>query len=707
MSGTKSTYYSVMPFVGALLFAASFAQPESLTMPVIFTGVLLLCIYKTGTIRLNLADILILALLVWEFVTGVFTQGRNNCISYLISQYISTAYYFILRLTLTDDVSVRKFLQSLSVFVLAIAAISTVSFSIFKDQVYGAGFVSLYDFKYLYRPLGNLNNVWGTLMLVLWGITAVYLLTYGKKGKGFIVGIMSFALVTVCLVLSFSRGIYICLLLSVLLFCGHVIFSRGRLWLKVLKCAVLPAFIIAVAAIYKDDSMRTARLVETESQRRSLEGRIDALDYTVRAVRENPALGVGTGNYSLAVNEFMYEDNNDSYTNLAPNIVSQLLVEKGIIGTVLWGLVYVVLIIRLLVGRPRDRNVRMFIFLFITVILVREMSLASMLTDSRILSAVAVLLVLFQNNIAEDSRLSSTVGRPVCAVISAAMLCGLCIIHYAFRNDSRCYRNYSATVERGDYAAAYRSLGKARDNVATNVMASSASLEMYFGSGDRKHLLQSKAHIDKAVSLSPQDAHLSAFRAVVLLYCQGTDSALAELDGLISRFPSNPSYRLLAACVLYHDGKEADSVPHLVQAIISSPSILESRRWHDFSETDPEMAAAVSAEVESRIGHKPEDPMLLSRYGKLLYLLGNAGKAGEYLSEAAALLPNLKTHGNILRKLKMAARNCSGICPCGAILRPEVIRYVVKQIQELTIAVMMLNQCTGTGIRCTARQDSG
>ena len=45
-----------------------------------------------------------------------------------------------------------------------ISVISLVSFGLFAGLVYDAGFESLYDFKYLYRPFGSLNNVWGTLI---------------------------------------------------------------------------------------------------------------------------------------------------------------------------------------------------------------------------------------------------------------------------------------------------------------------------------------------------------------------------------------------------------------------------------------------------------------------------------------------------------------------------------------------------------------
>lgn len=175
--------YNFIPVTGVVLFAMCFAQSDSWAMVGTYTCILLFSIYKTQSIRLNMLDALILTLLIWEFIIGTFTEGRHNCISYLTGQYLFTAYYFILRLWLRDVSTVRQFMQILSVFISVIAAISLVSFGLFARQVYDAGFDSLYDFKHLYRPFGSLNNVWGTLMLILLGIAAIPLFTSAKKGR--------------------------------------------------------------------------------------------------------------------------------------------------------------------------------------------------------------------------------------------------------------------------------------------------------------------------------------------------------------------------------------------------------------------------------------------------------------------------------------------------------------------------------------------
>ena len=663
MPESKSTY-RLMPAVMAILFIVSFANTGSLLLPGIYTLVLLLCLSRAQKIRLCPLDITILCLLLWETALGIFTEGRNNCIDYLTGQYIFTAYYFSLRLGLTGKYEVQKFLQILFIFTSAISIISLISFNIFQNKIYSAGFDSLYDFKHLYRPLGNLNNVWGTLLLILSGIAVIPLMSSSGQKKVPVLNILTLGLLVTCLVFSFSRGIYICTGLTVLLMLAYIIFSGCNTKSKIIRCAVILAFMSGVSLIHSGDTLRTIKFVETASQRKSLEGRINTLEYIGEAFQKNPVTGVGTGNWSLATDEYTHSDGNDSYTNFAPNVISQLIVEKGIVGTILWGLVYILEFAMIFRYRFFNKRIQIFIFLFLIVILVREASFAAILTDTRLLAAVSILLALSMNNIAYNPGPAITVKRSVCIISTVATFCGLGTYHYIFQHDRKCYQEYCTDISREDLPSAYLDLKKARNNVVTNVLASSVSLEMYCKSNDRQYLTQAKDHIERAISLSPEDATLISFHAAVQQYLQNTGEALRELDSLISRFPGNSSYRLMMAESLYYSGEKKDAIPHFARAAISSPSILESEWWKTFTEYDRETGDAIISGIRSGISQKPEDPMLLSKYGKLLYLCGDMDTAENYLQEASMQLPSLKTPWVYLAKI------------AGTETDPKIVQYL-------------------------------
>lgn len=639
-----------MPAIGVVLFALCFAQSGTFTMVGIYTCLLFWSVCKAGMIRLNVLDWLVLVLWVWEFIIGVFTEGQNNCISYLTGQYLFVTYYFILRLWLRDVSTVRQFMRILLVFISIISIISLVSFGLFTSLVYDAGFKNLYDFKHLYRPFGSLNNVWGTLMLMFLGIAAIPLFTCVQKEKEVIFTIIPFCLLLVCLVCSFSRGIYICLALSMLLVCYYILTSNDRTNIKVVKLFSLVVVFIGMVCVFKDDALRTMRLVETESQQRSLQARIDAFDYTWQALKDNPWMGCGTGNYSLAVNEYTFEHNGDSFTNMAPNVCSQLLLEKGVVGTVLWGLVFLIECIMLSKCGFVDKRIQIFLFLFFLVIFAREMSFAAILTDKRLLATLAILLVLSQYNISNGEGWGVTLPKPVCTIMIIICFSGLGVYQFVFWHDQKCYQDYSAFVSEKDYVSAYERVNQARDNVASNVLASSACMAIYDEHQDGRYLELAQKHMDWAVKLSPNDAYLLGCRAVVQ-YQNKKEKALGEAKSLVSRFPENPSYRLLLAKMLYGDGERKESVLHFAKAVIASPSILESRAWKDFVKSDIDITDGIMDSIRFETSNKPDNLLQLSRYGKLLYLLGDSAVAKEYLSGVAAMLPNLKTPWVYLAKI--------------------------------------------------------
>lgn len=644
------TSYNFIPAIGVVLFTLCFAQSGAFAMAVIYTCLLCWFVCRAGTIRLNVLDGLVLALWVWEFIIGVFTEGQNNCISYLTGQYLFTTYYFILRLGLRDVSTVKPFIRILLVFIFVISVISLVSFGLFAGLVYDAGFESLYDFKYLYRPFGSLNNVWGTLMLMLLGIAAIPLLTYAQKGKEVIFGIIPFCLLLVCLVCSFSRGIYICLALSMLLVSYYILTSNDKAHIKLIKLVSLVVVLIGMVFVFKDDALRTMRLVETESQQRSLQARVDAFDYTWQALKDNPWMGCGTGNYSLAVNEYTFEHNGDSFTNMAPNVFSQLLLEKGVVGTVLWGLVFLIECIMLFKYSLVDKRIQVFFFLFLWVIFAREMSFAAILTDKRLLAALAILFALSQCNISNGEGWGVAPSKAVCTIMIIVCFSGLGVYHFIFWHDQKCYQDYSAFTSKKDYVSAYEKANQARDNVASNVLASSACMAIYDEHQDGRYLELAQKYIDRAVDFSPNDTYLLGYR-VVVLYRNKKMDAFKEVEGLVERFPENASYRLLWAKMLYIDGKRTESIPHFAKAVIASPSILESRAWKEFVKSDVDITDGIMDAIRLETANKPDNPLLLSRYGKLLYLLEDSAVAEEYLSDAASMLPNLKTPWVYLAKI--------------------------------------------------------
>ena len=94
----------------------------------------------------------------------------------------------------------------------------------------------------------------------------------------------------------------------------------------------------------------------TYSQRQSTEGRLNALSAT-KDIVTNFWFGQGNESYPLAVDKKVNQDSTKSYTSMAPNIVVQILIEKGIVGILLY-LSLAVFIAICVWKRKKDVNVR-------------------------------------------------------------------------------------------------------------------------------------------------------------------------------------------------------------------------------------------------------------------------------------------------------------------------------------------------------------
>lgn len=240
---------------------------------------------------------------------------------------------------------------------------------------------------------------------------------------------------------------------------------------------------------------------------------------------------------------------------------------------------------------------------------------------------------------------------------------GLSVYHFIFWYDQKCYQEYSIFASEKDYVSAYEKVNQARDNVASNVLASSACMAIYNEHQDERYLNLAQKHIDRAVTFSPNDAYLLGCRAIVQ-YRNKKEKALGEAKSLVAKFPENTFYRLLLADMLYGVGERKESMLHFAKAVIISPSILESRAWKEFVESDMDITNGIMDTIRLETANKPDNPLLLSRYGKLLYLLGDSVVAKEYLSDATVVLPNLKTPWMYLAKI--ASGNAS----------PELLRHL-------------------------------
>ena len=101
----------------------------------------------------------------------------------------------------------------------------------------------------------------------------------------------------------------------------------------------------------------TLKINQTVSQQRSTKSRINSSEAAWSTFQKHPLLGYGNNNYTYAVDPLIGQDSTKPFTSIAPSLPVQLLVEKGIAGTLLY-LLMGVIIVRILWQHRKDPDCR-------------------------------------------------------------------------------------------------------------------------------------------------------------------------------------------------------------------------------------------------------------------------------------------------------------------------------------------------------------
>lgn len=315
---------------------------------IIGSSLTLLLIYRISNkiITLSWFDIGVLLLWIYGFIGNITSINFINSFVDFKMLTISILSYFMIRSKFKDDKDVKNLLLSYSIIIGILIIISLISFFIFSEQIYSIGFDNLYSFRFKYRPLGNIPNVWATLLLAFWGIISLSMYYYRNNNTALCILFSLLLINAFGIIISFSRGIYLAFFISGILYFILITWSKMKILKKasLLVLMILPIIIFIIS--YNEEVFQTINFNKTASQQRSIAGRIDAIKSTKDVILGSPLIGVGTGNYSLAINTNRYEDDNNDYTSFAPNGFIQLVVEQGIIGFCLWTILLIILLIQ-------------------------------------------------------------------------------------------------------------------------------------------------------------------------------------------------------------------------------------------------------------------------------------------------------------------------------------------------------------------------
>lgn len=557
---------------------------------------LAVCLWKYP-IQVTFIDISLL--LLWGYGLCSPSVNRAGSLMSATDMAVCLSAYFLARcLFVQRQAGGKRLCQVLTVCVAVFSLLALYQFAVFDDRIRDVGFASLYDFRFLYRPLGVPSNEWNALQW-LWGglILLTYLQTTDKRIR--LVCLLAGLMVWATILLSFSRGGYMAVVICGILFLVMLFIKDKSASEKTLSSRWIAGvcFILLTSVLcwhYQAEVAQTFRMNETLSQQRSAAGRLEALDFAKEAVKNHP-WGVGKGNYTIASDYYRHgETRSDSFTSYAGNIVAKTLVEGGYAGLSL----YVLIILAVFVWLVRaKRKTYWMVFPFLLGFLIKETTFPTFYDSGIIQLSVFLLLAYMQQDCGKVENLKR--WRTI-AFIPLLIWVGLFF-------------------------------GRQRHN---DTDSTPSLIREYMNN-------HSKTALENALQQSPMDVQLHYFKAVEM-------GDTARLATLATDYPD----KLLFRWTLYEwyrkDGLTNKATNELTRCILRHPPLLKTGYWQELWQEDYRMANDVQRKLMDSIQTVPKDVIQSAKYGSIALQLGDIQLAETYLTQANLQLPNLsRVWGNL------------------------------------------------------------
>lgn len=473
------------------------------------------------------------------------------------------------------------------------------SFVIFRKSVFSLGFTDVYCFRYLFKPLGYLNNIWAEIGLFMVGYSL-----FTRKCISICI-----ALATLTVLLSFSRGAYLAL------FC---FFPIILIIVKKYRVRLMAIFLLSLLLVYlfcHNDFVRTIGMNEAYSQKVSTAWRITQTKDLWVAACERPLLGFGKDSYGFVANELISAREADEITNLAPNLPILLFVEKGLLGI----LIFLILLLLVFVQIVHHNSIKnLIIGSIIGMVLIKDFTLATLLVTPQTQYLLLVLLASLKTK-----EVKSFQVRPVVCYGLSFSLISVFFICKSWKG--------------GDLPAMMR-----------NSIMDSAKHKN--GEFDIEELEAIKAKI-------PLDRNI-----VFIFACQEyKNQNYGQTKFLLSKCNSYISYcKFLKGLCLYQDRRYKNALEVMRGAILQKPSLWCTREISTLKSIDNKFYEELKNSLLSLETDRVYSPKILSKYGVLLHYMGKERMAKQYLKAAIVKLPNLSAPWRLLGNLQVASFLGSG-----------------------------------------------
>lgn len=641
--------YFVIPvfLIGVLLFFN--VKDTGFALGWVMCISLVVLLLRKRQFNLTAVDIFVFLWLGYDILQLFISINPISGLRSIDTTVVVVVYYFVLRSYLNTEKKTGMLIGLYSFFIVMMLLIALYAFSLFFQVIEDTGWSNhLLDFKYLYRPIGFLNNTWNSFLIGFQGILILALYHYREKKMLRFCIFLAILGVTLNILLTFSRGAYIALAfwlagIAILLFSPAVSIDVKK------KVGIIVSFtLLLFASLLPQHTIETVyetiQFSKTASQQRSTAGRINSMQAAKEVFKNHIVTGVGEGNYSLAVNPYLFENDDVTFTSFASSSVVQLGVEKGMIGLLIWGGILISFFI-LFIKEKRKDFYSYAILISLIAIGIRELFFATFFEYPGQAIIVFTLLAIYQNKYTEipTVKLNFSKRSNLAGVFVPLIL--FCVFITYLKNkqdtDTGLNRKYLECIQKNQLDSAEYYINRSSDSQPNLINKSMLKWLQYKTDEDTASLYIAKACLQKAIVKNPNDNLLKYNLAMVLKQEGKKDSAMWIVKQLSDAFPDNALYHTGIYCMEKGEKDKQERKKHLLSAIKTMPQLLETQLWTNAIDEDNSLIDELLAKLNTEKLEDISDPIRLAKYGKIYFLLNNFEMAEKYLQKSVGILPSL------------------------------------------------------------------
>lgn len=626
-------------------------------------------------IRKNLSidvfDIILFVLLSYEFINYFYSLYKPNTYIALRDLFLIVIIVSFIKRILINYKLRLIFFFALSSILLFLSSLSlgVFLFRFFEASYYG--FDDFSQFRHLYTPLELLSNEWVTLSLSfipLVVLTFFYIKKSPLLGENVFLkkrGASIFFIIMIMIILSnifvsFSRGGYIAFFTFQLLLSCLLIITKTIPLKTIFTCNLTLFFFILLLSCYFSFTIKST-LYSTTSHNRSIAGRIDQWSTTRDIIKTYPFWGIGSKNYSIINESYKSDKLDNTFTGRVNSTFVQIIIEKGIIGSIIYLIIFIIFVYLSIINIFRVRNnykmVNIIAFSSIISIIIRELFFSSLFYNNGLLIIFLIILFISIHN---TNRFS--LGKRASVIFT--VLSFFVLIRFAYTNivRDRDLLNFQAIVknlDNNDYKEActladklnlkasddallFSIKGLAYERAQCSPLVTDSFIIHKFKR--EPFLLKALENYSRSIELNPFD-DICYHNLGWIYYLIGEEYlALSNISKAIELNPNSAIYYISRGLIFEAKNNIHESFKNYKQAIKLSPDITDSKFFEDLKIRNDVMCKTLLNEVLLELNKSQENKyssIVQAKIGKILLDIGNTHDAKDILLGAVKELPSL------------------------------------------------------------------